>query len=69
MRDAVKAAGLPEESELLKRAEKDLHRAEDLYRDIIPYGGSSTGLRRVLENLDVVAARRDAMKDSIWPWK
>jgi hypothetical protein len=69
MRDAVKAAGLPEESELLKRAEKDLHRAEDLYRDIIPYGGSGTGLRRVLENLDVVAARRDAMKDSIWPWK
>jgi tetratricopeptide (TPR) repeat protein len=69
MRDAVKAAGLPEESELLKRAEKDLHRAEELYREIIPYGGSSVGLRRVLENLDVVSARRDAMKDSIWPWR
>jgi tetratricopeptide (TPR) repeat protein len=69
MREAVKAAGLPEESDLLKRAEKDLHKAEELYRDIIPYGSSSTGLRRVLENLDVVSARRDAVKDSIWPWR
>jgi hypothetical protein len=40
-----------------------------MYRDIIPYGGSSASLRRVLENLDVIAARRDAMKDSIWPWR
>ena len=69
MRDAVKAAGLPEESELLKKAEKDLHRAEDLYREIIPYGSAGTGLRRVLDDLDVVTARRDTMKDSIWPWK
>ena len=69
MRDAVKAAGLPEESDLLKKAEKDLHRAEDLYREIIPYGSAGTGLRRVLDDLDVVTARRDTMKDSIWPWK
>ena len=67
MRDAVKAAGLPEESDLLKKAEKDLHRAEDLYREIIPYGSAGTGLRRVLDDLDVVTARRDTMKDSIWP--
>lgn len=69
MREAVKAAGLPEEKDLLERAEKDLERAEDLYRDLIPYGSSAAGLRRVLDNLDVVAARRDAVKDSIWPWR
>jgi tetratricopeptide (TPR) repeat protein len=69
MRDAVKAAGLPEESELLKKAEKDLRRAEDLYREIIPYAAAGTGLRRVLDDLDVVTARRETMKDSIWPWK
>jgi tetratricopeptide (TPR) repeat protein len=69
MREGVRAAGLPEEKDLLKRAEKDLERAEEIYREIIPYGGSSASLRRVLENLDVIAARRDAMKDSIWPWR
>jgi eukaryotic-like serine/threonine-protein kinase len=69
MRDAARAAGLPEEKDLLKRAQEDLERAEDTYRDILPYGSSSTSLRRVLENLDVIAARRDAMKDSIWPWR
>jgi tetratricopeptide (TPR) repeat protein len=69
MREGVRAAGLPEEKDLLKRAQKDLERAEEMYREIIPYGGSSASLRRVLENLDVIAARRDAMKDSIWPWR
>jgi serine/threonine protein kinase len=69
MREAVRAAGLPEEKDMLKRAEHDLHRAEELYQEIIPYGSSATNLRRVLENIDVIAARRDAMKDSIWPWR
>lgn len=69
MREAIKASGLPEEKDLLKRAEQDFHHAEEMYRDIIPYGGSSASLRRVLENLDVIAARRDAMKDGIWPWR
>ncbi len=69
VREGVRAAGLPEEKDLLKRAKDDLERAEEIYREIIPYGGSSASLRRVLENLDVIAARRDAMKDSIWPWR
>jgi tetratricopeptide (TPR) repeat protein len=69
MKDAVRAAGLPEEGDLLSRSEKDLHRAEELYREILPYGNSTASLRRVLENLDVVRSRRDAMKDSIWPWR
>jgi serine/threonine protein kinase len=69
MREAVRAAGLPEEKDLLERSKEDLERAEEIYRDILPYGGSSTSLRRVLENLDVIKARRDAMKDSIWPWR
>ena len=69
MKDAVRAAGLPEEKDLLSRSEKDLHRAEELYREILPYGNSTASLRRVLENLDVVRSRRDAMKDSIWPWR
>jgi tetratricopeptide (TPR) repeat protein len=69
MKDAVRAAGLPEEADLLSRSEKDLHRAEELYREILPYGNSTASLRRVLENLDVVRSRRDAMKDSIWPWR
>jgi hypothetical protein len=69
MREGIRAAGLPEEKDLLKRAEQDLHKSEEIYRDILPYGNSSTSLRRVLENIDVIAARRDAMKDSIWPWR
>jgi serine/threonine-protein kinase len=69
MKDAVRAAGLPEEGDLLKRAEQDLHRAEEHYREILPYGNSTASLRRVLENLEVVRARRDGMKDSIWPWR
>lgn len=69
MREAVKAEGLPEEKDLLKRAEEDLSRAEDSYRDLIPYGNTSASLRRVLENLETVSARRDEVKDSIWPWR
>jgi serine/threonine protein kinase len=69
MREGIRAAGLPEEKDLLKRAEQDLHKSEEMYRDLVPYGNSSTSLRRVLENIDVIAARRDAMKDSIWPWR
>jgi hypothetical protein len=69
MKEGIRASGLPEEKDLLKRAEKDLHAAEEIYRDIVPYGNSSTSLRRVLENRAVIDARRDAMKDSIWPWR
>lgn len=69
MREAVRAAGLPEEKELLKRAEDDLKRAEELYQEIIPFGNASASLRRVIENLDVIDARRDNLKDSIWPWR
>ena len=38
MREAVKAAGLPEEKDLLKRAEDDLKRAEDLLPGHRPLG-------------------------------
>jgi hypothetical protein len=69
MREAIRGSGSPEEKDLLKRAEKDFHHAEDLYRDIIPYGNATASLRKVLENIDVIDARRDAMKDSIWPWR
>jgi len=50
-------------------ASEDLKRAEEEYRNLIPYGSSAASLRKVTENLDVVSARRDAMKDSIWPWR
>lgn len=69
MKEAVKAEGLPEEKDMLKMASEDLKRAEEEYRNLIPYGSSAASLRRVTENLDVVSARRDAMKDSIWPWR
>ena len=69
MKDGIRASGLPEEKDILKRADKDLHKAEEIYRDIVPYGNSSTSLGRVLENIAVIDARRDAMKDSIWPWR
>jgi serine/threonine protein kinase len=69
MKEGIRASGLPEEKDLLKRADKDLHAAEEIYRDIVPYGNSSTSLGRVLENRAVIDARRDAMKDSIWPWR
>jgi serine/threonine protein kinase len=69
MREANKASGLPEETDLLERSEKDLQRAEDLYREILPYGNSGASLRRVLENLEVVGDRIDDKKGSIWPWR
>lgn len=69
LREADKAKGLPEETDLLERSEQDLERAEELYREILPYGNSGASLRRVLENLELVGDRIDDKKGSIWPWR
>jgi hypothetical protein len=57
-REALRSSGKPEEQEYLKRAEDDYRRAEDLYKEIVPFSGSATSVRRIQENLDLIAARR-----------
>jgi tetratricopeptide (TPR) repeat protein len=63
MREADKAAGLPEEKDYLERAQSDFERAENLYRDIVPFAGSATSLRRVLEYTEIVDVRLKAIRE------
>jgi hypothetical protein len=62
MREAARAAGLPEENDYLKRAKEDYRRAEDLYREIVPFGGSAAGLRRVFDQLELIEVRLESIK-------
>ena len=63
MREAERASGLPEEKDYLKRARKDFERAERYYRDIVPFAGSATSLRRVLDYLASLDVRLDEIED------
>ncbi|MDZ4796713.1 MAG: protein kinase, partial [Bryobacteraceae bacterium] len=63
LREADKATGLPEEKDYLHRAGDDLQKAQDYYRDIVPFGGSTTSLRRTLENLETIDLRLRAIKE------
>lgn len=49
LQEADRSAGLPEEKDYLERARSDFQRAEELYRDIVPFAGSTGNLRRVLD--------------------
>ena len=69
MRDAVTAAGLPEEKDLLEARRERPPACRRPVPGHHSLGNSSASLRAVLENIDVIDARRDAMKDSIWPWR
>lgn len=57
LREADRATGNPEEEDYLERAKTDFDRAEDLYREIVPFGGTANSLRRVLDLLDHVELR------------
>ncbi|HYO80950.1 MAG TPA: serine/threonine-protein kinase [Bryobacteraceae bacterium] len=63
LREADRAAGLPEERDFLKRAKKDFERAEDYYRDIVPFAGSATTLRRVLDSIAHLDVRMDHLEE------
>jgi hypothetical protein len=58
VKEAERTIGLPEEEKFLKAAEKDFERARDLYQSIAPFGNSTGSLRRVYDNLDLIARRR-----------
>jgi serine/threonine protein kinase/tetratricopeptide (TPR) repeat protein len=57
LREADRITGMPEEKDYLERSEKDFERAEELYRDIVPFAGSAASLRRVLDFKDHVELR------------
>ncbi|MBC7926524.1 MAG: protein kinase [Bryobacteraceae bacterium] len=63
MREAVRAEGYPEEKDFLERASTDLEKAQDLYRDIVPFGGATASLRRAIESTDLVAIRLRAIRE------
>jgi serine/threonine protein kinase len=57
LQEADRATGLPEEKDYLERARADFRRAEEFYRDIVPFGGSANSLRKVLDFADHVDVR------------
>ena len=65
MAEADRSQGLPEEKDFLKRSQKDFQRAEELFRDIVPFGGSANSLRRVLDYLAAIDTRLQNTKDGI----
>lgn len=62
MREATRAAGYREEKEYLDRARDDYERAEELYREIVPFANSTVGLRRVGEQLEQIDVRMEALQ-------
>jgi hypothetical protein len=63
LREADKATGLPEEKDYLERAHADFERAQDYYRDIVPFAGSANSLRRVLDFIDHVEMRLKIVRE------
>ena len=57
LREADRVTGMPEEKDYLERAKDDFERAEEFYRDIVPFAGSASSLRRVLDFQDHVDVR------------
>jgi serine/threonine protein kinase len=62
MREAERANTVPEERDYLGRAKDDYRRAEDLYREIVPFGGSAAGLRKVFDQLELIEGRLESIK-------
>jgi serine/threonine protein kinase len=62
MREAERASGLPDEKDYLDRAKEDYRRAEDLYREILPFSGSPASLRRVFDQIGLIEARLETIK-------
>lgn len=61
--EANRSGGLPEEGDFLKRAQKDFDRAQQLYRDIVPFGGSAANLRKSLDYMADIDGRLQAIKE------
>lgn len=57
LQEADRATGLPEEKDYLERSRDDFRRAEEFYREIVPFSGSANSLRKVLDYLDHVDVR------------
>src|SRR5258708_31738941 len=60
---AQKMPSLKEQENWLGRADDDLARAEDLYRDVVPAGNSVSILRRISDDRDAVAQRKRFFTD------
>jgi tetratricopeptide (TPR) repeat protein len=63
LREGDRAIGMPEERDYLERALKDFRKAEELYREVIPFGGSPASLRRVLDFTEHIDERLELIKD------
>jgi hypothetical protein len=63
IREADKSSGLPEERDYLERAESDLKAAQDLYRDIAPFGSSANNLSRVARSSENVQLRLKSIRE------
>ena len=63
LREADRSTGRPEEKDFLERSSKDFEKAENLYRDIVPYGGSTANLRKVLEFREHVKLRLEIVRE------
>lgn len=57
VRESVRAAGLPEATGFLKRADADYAHAASLYQEIVPYGNSLAMIRRIYDSRADVARR------------
>jgi serine/threonine protein kinase len=62
LREATRSGGLPEEKDYLQRAREDFGRAEELYREVVPFGNSTAVLRRIFEQLELIEVRLEAIK-------
>jgi tetratricopeptide (TPR) repeat protein len=60
---APKMPGFNQQQDSLGRADNDLARAEDLYRDIVPYGNSVNMLQRVANDRSSVSQRKQTLKE------
>lgn len=69
VREADKARGTDQEKEYLQRAKKDYKRAEELYRDILPFGSVTASLRKLDERRTIVDDRLDELGGSWLPWR
>jgi hypothetical protein len=62
MREADRATSAPEEKNYLNRAKQDYRRAEELYREIVPFGGAAASLRRIFEQLESIDGRLETIQ-------
>ena len=53
----------PEEEDYLKRAREDFEKAEEFYRDIVPFSGSAASLRKVLDFTEHVELRLKIIRE------